>query len=136
MSELIIAEKRRQIVSLPHYLLIDGRMLGVFRGEAHIQMPAGRYKVTLRSSYRFIESSADISIGIDDCVSLLYADRERWWNILFNIDLVLWIAKRFITFSEPWDTLYEVASNGFFAIWLLRLWLIRKHYFTFTISHT
>jgi len=34
---------------------------------------------------------------------------------LFNVDLILWAAKRFVNIGEPWDTVYEVASNGFFC---------------------
>jgi hypothetical protein len=30
---------------------------------------------------------------------------------------------------EPWGTIYEMVSNGFFAVWLLRIWIIRKSYF-------
>ena len=75
-----------------------------------------------------------IHLFFNECVILNYSDRERWWNILFNIDVLLWLIKRFSTFGEPWDTVYEVLSNGFFVIWMLRIWLIRKNYFQFTIK--
>ena len=41
--------------------------------------------------------------------------RERWWNILFNIDLCLWIASFFVTLPHPWDLIYHIVSEGFFA---------------------
>jgi hypothetical protein len=90
-------------------------------------------KVTVRSVYKFIEGSAMVEVGDDETVTCMVSDHEKWWNILFNVDLILWAAKRFVNIGEPWDTVYEVASNGFFAIWLLRLWIIRKRYFKIAI---
>ena len=134
MSKLIVTPKRSQFVSLPHYLLIDGKMIGLFKEQVSIHLPAGYHSVTLRSTFRFVENTVALSVGINECVILNYSDRERWWNILFNIDVLLWLIKRFSTFGEPWDTVYEVLSNGFFVIWMLRIWLIRKNYFQFTIK--
>ena len=48
---------------IPHYLLINDQLLGVLKGnEAHVNLPPGRYKVTIRSMYKFIESSFDVWI--------------------------------------------------------------------------
>lgn len=65
---------------------------------------------------------------------MFFSDRDRAWNRLFNIDLVLWILKRLLHVPEPWGTIYEIVSNGFFIVWLLRIWIIRKHYFDISVS--
>ena len=36
---------------------------------------------------------------------------------------------RLINLPEPWGLIYEMLSNGFFAVWLMRVWIIRKKYF-------
>lgn len=32
---------------------------------------------------------------------MMITDKERWWNILFDIDLVLWLAKMFFELLIP-----------------------------------
>lgn len=129
-SQLIISPKGKLMAMIPHYLLINDQLLGAFKGnEAHINLPPGRYKVTIRSMYKFIESTIDVYIPIGESKRLTFTDRDKVWNWLFNIDLVLWLLKRILHVPEPWGTIYEIVSNGFFAIWLLRIWIIRKHYF-------
>jgi hypothetical protein len=106
--------------------------LGVIKGnEAHVNLPPGRYKVTIRSMYKFIESSADVYVPIGESKRLTFTDKDKIWNWLFNIDidLVLWFLKRILHVPEPWGTIYEMVSNGFFAVWLLRILIIRKSYF-------
>lgn len=130
MALLTISSKRKQLVNLPHYLLIDGQLLGLMKGKlVNIQLPAGNYEITVRSAYKFIESTIAVQIGDEECKKVVFSDREKFWNWLFNLDLVLWLIKRFITIPAPWGGIYEIVSNGFFAIWLLRIWIIRKRYF-------
>ncbi len=134
MSYLYVKPKKKYLVELPHYVLVNDQVLGLVKGQVvRIHLPAGSYKVTVRSVYKFIEGSAMVEVGDDETVTCMVSDHEKWWNILFNVDLILWAAKRFVNIGEPWDTVYEVASNGFFAIWLLRLWIIRKRYFKIAI---
>lgn len=135
MELLTISPKRKQIINIPHYLLINGQLLGVMKGEPiNIQLPAGNYEVTIRSIYKCIESTIAVRIGDNESKKVVFSDREKFWNWLFNLDFVLWIIKRFITIPEPWDSVYEIVSNGFFAIWLLRIWIIRKRYFKLEIA--
>lgn len=129
-SQLIISPKGKLMAMRPHYLLINDQLLGVFKGnEAHVNLPPGRYKVTIRSMYKFIESSADIYIPIGESKCLTFTDKDKIWNWLFNIDLILWFLKRILHVPEPWGTIFEMVSNGFSAVWLLRIWIIRKIYF-------
>ena len=57
-SVLLIKPERKQWIPLPHYLLINGQMLGLMRGNdsVRVALPAGDYGVTIRSAYKFIES--------------------------------------------------------------------------------
>ena len=116
---MLIKPERKQRIPLPHYLLINGQMLGLMRGNDNV---------------RFIESTAQVHISEGETLTLTFGDRERWWNWLFNLDLMLWLFKWFFDFGNYWDIVYEVASNGFFFLWLLRIWIIRKHYFRMTCS--
>ena len=79
--------------------------------------------------YKFIESSAEVYVPIGESKRLTFTYKDKIWNWLFNIDLVLWFLKRILHVPEPWGTIYEMVSNGFFAVWLLRIWIIRKSYF-------
>jgi hypothetical protein len=134
MALLTISPKRKQIINLPHYLLINGQLLGLMKGEpVNIQLPGGDYEVTIRSAYKFIGGMMTVRLGDGEAKTVVFSDREKFWNWLFNLDLVLWIIKRFMIIPESWDSVYEIASNGFFAIWLLRIWIIRKRYFRLEI---
>ena len=57
--------------------------------------------------------------------TVIFRDRERLWNILFDIDLLLWIVSLFVTFP----LVYKIISDAFFLIWILRLIIIRKKYY-------
>lgn len=135
-TQIIITPKGKLMGLIPHYLFINDQLLNVIKGrEVHINLPSGRYRVTIRSIYRFIESSAEVCVSTGETKRLTFTDRDKVWNWLFNIDLLLWILKRILHIPEPWGTAYEVVSNGFFAIWLLRIWIIRKHYFVIKEEH-
>ena len=134
MAELIISPKQRWL-PMPHIIKINHRVLGVVKGrDVRVQMPAGTYTIGVQSGLRFIESEVQTHIYEQAENRLVFSDRERWWNLLFNIDLVLWLVKRFVNLGEPWNTVYEVVSNGFFAVWMLRVWMIRKRYFKLEIT--
>jgi len=130
MAEIIISPKKKRLFDLPHYICVNDKVLGVMKGgPVHIQMPVGMYKITVRSAFKFIESSVVVDVEEGKVNTVAFSDREKIWNVIFNIDIVFWLVKRFINVGAPWDTIYEIISNGFFAIWLMRVWIIRKHYF-------
>lgn len=62
--------------------------------------------------------------------TVTFRDRERLWNILFDLDLVAWLVSLFVTFPP----IYRIVSDAFFAIWLVRLIAIRKRYYTIVQS--
>ena len=129
-SHIIISPRGNLMGRIPHYLFIDGQLIGIVKGEeTRINVPPGIYHITIRSMYKFIESTVEVNVPINGTKRLIFGDRDKYWNWLFNIDFVLWIIKRLIHVPEPWGTIYEVVSNGFFVVWLLRIWIIRKRYF-------
>ena len=115
---MLIKPERKQRIPLPHYLLINGQMLGLMRGNDNVRvtLPQGDYAVTVRSAYKFIESTAQVYIAEGETLTLTFGDRERWWNWLFNIDLVLWLIKWFFdlaTTGTPSMRLPATASSSF-----------------------
>ena len=59
-----------------------------------------------------------------------FHDRERLWNLLFDVDLLVWIVSLFIPLSRG----YKIVSDAFFAIWLIRLIFIRKRYYKLNLK--
>ena len=41
----------------------------------------------------------------------------------------------FIELPEPWNVVYHVLSEGFFAIWIIRILVIRNRYFKLMTSY-
>lgn len=143
MSTLTIHRKQFLKIGIPYWIYIDGRELGIMKGEeVNINLPAGEYNIAIRIvlilfKWQFhIGGSRKISVDDNTVRHLWITDKERVWNILFDIDLVLWIAEFFFTLPYPWKTVYDILSNGFFAIWLLRIWIIRNSYFIISDSRS
>lgn len=134
----ILTLHRKQIFkfSIPYWVFINEQPVGIMQSkEVNIQIPEGKYDISVRVLFRFfkwqfhIRGNKPVSINPDEHLHLFITDKEKWWNILFNIDLVVWFAKFFFDLPYPWNIVYEVLSNGFFILWLLRIWFIRSHYF-------
>ncbi len=65
-----------------------------------------------------------------DVASIEFRDREKMWNILFDIDLIVWLVSLFVTMPP----LYRWLSDIFFILWLVRLIVIRKQYYTLSTT--
>jgi len=133
MPILRIIQKRAKFgLAIPHKLWINGRMLGIMKDkEVNIEMPAGLYTVTIQSMFPFLSATTQVRVGEGAVNVLSFHDREKWWDYLFTIDMVLWIAEFFFTLPAPWGLVYKICTNGYFVIWLLYEWIIRKRYFLF-----
>ena len=92
-------------------------------------MPAGTFKITIQSMFPFIYAS--ILVHLQDGLEhyMVYKDREKWWDILFVVDIILWCADFFFTLPNPYNIIYQIFTNGYLVLWLLYEWLIRKKYF-------
>lgn len=134
MARLTIIQKNRRFMPLlPHKILIGGQAVGLMRTPCvHIEIPQGAYEITIQSLFPFIKSSAVVRIdeGVDNVME--FEDKEKYWDILFSVDMLLWIASLFIELQKPYSTIYHIVSEGFFAIWLIHIIVIRKRYFKIT----
>ncbi|MBQ7853018.1 MAG: hypothetical protein IJ342_09145 [Muribaculaceae bacterium] len=102
----------------------------------HIEIPQGAYEITIQSLFPFIKSSAVVRIdnGVDNVME--FEDKEKYWDILFSADMLLWIVSLFIELQKPYSTIYHIVSEGLFAIWLIHIIVIRKRYFKITTHQT
>lgn len=129
----IIQRKRRFVPLLPHKILIGGQMIGLMRTPAvHIEIPQGVYEITIQSLFPFIRTSAVVKIdeGVENIME--FEDKEKYWDMLFSFDMLLWIGSLFIELQKPYSTIYHILSEGFFAIWLIHIIVIRNRYFKIT----
>ena len=128
---------------LPHAVFLDGLYAGMLKNDQlQINAPRGSYElkvqfggcVPIGKSGKTIDisvsSTKQIEVSQTGDVECVFHDRERLWNILFDIDLIVWVVSLFVTMPP----LYSILSNAFFAIWLVRLMLIRKRYYKITIN--
>ncbi|MBQ3739799.1 MAG: hypothetical protein II856_01190 [Bacteroidales bacterium] len=123
---------------LPHAVFINGYFAGMMKdNDACIEVPPGSYSLRVqfggplrlgksgKSIDLSLSSTTQVEVPKNEVIVCEFHDRERLWNILFDIDLVLWIISLFVTMP----LLYKILSNLFFAIWLVRLVIIRKRYY-------
>lgn len=131
MATLTIAAGRTKFsLQIPHKILINGQFIGVMKTpKVEIQLPAGNYHIAIQSMIPYFGSAMAVKVeeGVEN--SLTFSDREKWWDILFGIDLILWLAKLFFELPHPWELIYEIATNGYFVLWIIYELIIRKRYF-------
>lgn len=138
MGAVCLHRKQFFKTGIPYWVFVNQRAVGFMKGrEAYIQLPEGTWEIGVKMVFQVwkwqfsIGTTETYSLAGNEELNIWVTDREKWWDILFNIDLVVWLASFLFTLPQPWDTVYEVLSEGFFAIWLLRIWIIRNHYFKF-----
>jgi len=136
MALLTLHRKQLFKLSIPYWVFINEQPVGIMQSkEVNMQIPPGQYDLSIRIilalwKWRFqIRGEKKVILQEGQHLDLMITDRERWWNILFDIDLVFWIAKLFFELPYPWNTIYEVVSNGFFVLWAIKIWYIRNNYF-------
>lgn len=121
---------------IPYFVTIDDQPVCMLRrGEVHIKVLAGHHTLKVKTGFIFgrrelmVSGARELDIRPGRVQEFEFRSHERVWNILFDIDLLLWIAEFFVTPPEPWDLVYKIVSDGFFIVWLIRLFVIRKRYF-------
>ncbi|MBP5328213.1 MAG: hypothetical protein J6Y98_09940 [Bacteroidales bacterium] len=128
---------------LPHAVFIDGLYAGMLEDDKlRINAPHGSYALRVQFGGRIpigkngksidisLSSTKKIEVPATGDVECVFHDRERLWNILFDIDLILWVVSWFVTMPH----IYKILSDAFFAVWLVRLVLIRKKYYKITVN--
>ena len=116
-------------MSFPHKILINGQQLCIMKKKAKIcGMPCGKYKLTIQSMFPFISAEAEIDIKQGEN-KITFTDKETLWDILFTIDLILMVVHWFVHLPDNIDLIYKIVTNGYFVIWLVYEFIIRKRYF-------
>ena len=128
---------------LPHAVFLNGYYVGVLKDDQlRGEVPTGSYSlkvqfgglVPLGKSGKSLDmsvcSTAQVEVPQEGDVFCKFHDRERLWNILFDIDLILWVVSWFVTLPP----LYKILSDVFFVIWLVRLVVIRKRYYKIAVG--
>lgn len=150
MATLTITHIDRGLpLGLPYLVLVDGRPVGMMQNpQARMNLSAGQHRLGIRCGgylpIPFTKKTITLSVEAEETLDVQegkftevqFENRERWWNILFDIDLVLWLVRIFVTLPEPWGLVYDITSNVSFAVWLLHFYLYRKRYFRFRVTHT
>lgn len=150
MAKLTITHIDRGLpLGLPYLIFIDGHPVGMMQmPQARMNLPAGTHRLkvqcggylpvpfTKKHLTLMVEAEETFDCSDDQYTEIKFENRERWWNWLFNIDLILWLARIFLTIPEPWGLVYDIVSNLTFALWLLHFYLYRKRYFKFTVAQS
>lgn len=126
---------------LPYALFIDDLYAGTMQGdEVRIEAPPGSYRLRIQFGGRVpigkkgksidlsVSATQQVEVPRENDTIVTFHDRERIWNILFDLDLIAWIVSLFVTFPP----VYKIISDVFFAVWIIRLILIRKRYYKIT----
>ena len=117
-------------MTLPHKIYFNDQLLGIMQRK-DIQVKGiheGKYLLKIQSMIPFLYAEQEIKIKRGEN-TVTFCDREKFWDILFTIDLVLVIVKWFITLPDNINLIYNIVTNGYFAVWLIYEWVIRKRYF-------
>ena len=130
-QKLTIEKETSELMAkLPNRIFINGRLVGITQQKkVSVMIPKGRYSIMVQSPLPFLYATDEVEIerNVENVVA--FKNRERIWDILFTIDLVLWIAGFFVTLPAPWDLVYEITTNTFLAVWLIYEFCIRKKYY-------
>ena len=134
MPILSVRQKKEKFsLPLPRKLWLNGQMVGIMQTpEVNIELPEGHYMLKIQSMFPFFSATQVIQVKPSVRNVVEFQNREKWWDILFTIDMIFWIAELFFTLPHPWDIVYKVVTNGYFAIWLIYEWVIREKYYRIT----
>ena len=126
----LIDQTSKMGMTLPHKIYFNDRLLGVMqRKEIQVNdIPEGSYRLKIQSMFPFIYAEKEIHIQRGEN-QVTFSDREKFWDILFTIDLLLVVVKWFVHLPDNINFIYNIVTNGYFAVWLVYEWVIRKRYF-------
>ena len=124
-------------IALPHKIFFDDRLLGIMqKKKIHIEgIPVGEHKVKIQSMIPFISTETKVQVSEGDN-KITFHDREKFWDWLFTIDLLMVIVQWIVTLPTNIKTYYNITADVIFVIWLAYEWLNRKKYFRIEKSQT
>ena len=112
---------------------IGGQLLGLMRTPSiNLNIPQGLYEVTIQSIFPFIKTSAIVRIDEGVHNVLEFEDKEKYWDLLFSIDMILWIISLFINLQKPYSTIYHIYQR--FCLQYCRVYHSGEHLFLFCHS--
>ena len=130
---------------LPHAVFLDGLYAGMLKDDLlQLDAPMGNYTLKVQFGGRVpigkngksidvsVSSTEHVEVARNGNTECVFHDRERLWNILFDLDLIAGVVSWFVAMPP----LYKIVSDLFFAVWLVRLVLIRKRYYKIKITTT
>lgn len=137
MSLLTINHSRSFLNAyIAHQILIDGHSVGIMKGEkVSFQIPSGQYDITIQSMIPFFSATQTVQIPLRGETILTFSEPDKWMDSILAIDILFFVLTFFITIPSPWYGAYKVISDGFFVLWIVWMWCIRKKYFRIRISH-
>lgn len=131
MGNLEIIDKTSKMgFTLPHKIYINGKAICILKAPSmRIEsMPQAYYRLHVESMIPFISAEALVKVE-EGSNKVCFRDKEKLWDSLFLIDIVMLIAKCFVTFPDTIELTYKIFTNGYGLLWLIREWIIRKKYF-------
>lgn len=96
MARLVISQKRKGKfnLALPHYILINGKNIGLMNTPSvTLEVPPATFEVRIQSMFKWFYSSAVITTHDETDTFIEFSDREKWWDVLFVVDVILWCIK-------------------------------------------
>ena len=115
---------------MPRKVFINGQLVAVLNvPQLRVTLPPGAYEVRIQSPFPYFSASRRVTVRVGLDCHLSFSSRERVWDILFSIDLLLCAFHFFVEFPAPWDWIYTLSTNAFFVIWLVYEWMIRNQYY-------
>lgn len=132
MARLIISQKKKGKfnLALPHYILVNGKNIGLMNTPSvTLEVPPVTFNVRIQSMFKWFYTEVTVTTHEETDTFIEFSDREKWWDALFILDVILWCVKGLFHLAAPWTWIYEVFTNGYFVAWIVYEWVIRKKYF-------
>lgn len=121
---------------IPHKILINGQLIGIMQTDnVNIEMPEGHYHIMVQSMLKWFYSSINITVERGVRNVLHFGDREKIWDSLFWIAMIMEFVHMFITLPLGWNIAYHVVDDGMFLVWIIYEVSIRKRYFKLDYAH-
>lgn len=125
----------QDIGAVAYCLYIDGIIISILKGKTEkVYLTPGNHTITIKVIVPILKWTITFvstrTINVPPLgTSICFGNKERIWNLLFDLDLLLCIIGFIVDIPSPWNIVYEVMSNGFFIIWIIHLWHIKDNYF-------
>ncbi|MCQ2148721.1 MAG: cyclase family protein [Bacteroidales bacterium] len=131
MGLLRITQKKSKLSpTLAHYILIGGKRVCLMQSEVlNMELPNGTFEITIQSILKIFQSKAVVTITDSTDAFIDFSDKEKIWDILFILDIILWCIKGLFGLPDPYSLIYDIFTNGYLILWIGYELYIRGRYF-------